>query len=106
MFDRESAKRVDNTIQDGLFLMAVSNSCMNPLIYGSYAMKCRLWNRRRGNDVVLGAAVALQRRSTGKTNLSIFKIIQEWKSGGRGLFFFLIISSKEIYRFFKNSIFL
>lgn len=67
MFDRESAKRVDNTIQDGLFLMAVSNSCMNPLIYGSYAMKCRLWNRRRGNDVALGAAtVALQRRSTGK----------------------------------------
>lgn len=89
MFDRESAKRVDNTIQDGLFLMAVSNSCMNPLIYGSYAMKCRLWNRRRGNDVALGAAtVALQRRSTGKKkkSLCIFKGVKNksemsWRLG-------------------------
>uniref|UniRef100_A0A182UBV8 G-protein coupled receptors family 1 profile domain-containing protein n=1 Tax=Anopheles melas TaxID=34690 RepID=A0A182UBV8_9DIPT len=65
MFDRESAAKVDVAVQDGLFLMAVSNSCMNPLVYGSYAMKCRLPCRRRNT---LGGAQtpnAAQRRSTG-----------------------------------------
>ncbi|XP_050069337.1 adipokinetic hormone/corazonin-related peptide receptor variant I-like [Anopheles maculipalpis] len=64
MFDRESAAKVDVAVQDGLFLMAVSNSCMNPLVYGSYAMKCRLPCRRRNT---LGGAQtpnAAQRRST------------------------------------------
>lgn len=66
MFDRESAIKVDGAIQDGLFLMAVSNSCMNPLVYGSYAMKCR-WPWKRQN-VPNGVATpnAAQRRSTGK----------------------------------------
>ncbi|CAB0002035.1 unnamed protein product, partial [Nesidiocoris tenuis] len=41
MFDRQSAEKVDTRLQDGLFLMAVSNSCMNPLVYGSYAMNFR-----------------------------------------------------------------
>ncbi|GLH05347.1 uncharacterized protein GBIM_10964 [Gryllus bimaculatus] len=41
MFDRESAKQVDSRVQDALFIMAVSNSCMNPLVYGSYALNCR-----------------------------------------------------------------
>ncbi|XP_024081307.1 gonadotropin-releasing hormone II receptor-like [Cimex lectularius] len=41
MFDRESAIRVDSRIQDAFFIMAVSNSCMNPLVYGSYAMNFR-----------------------------------------------------------------
>lgn len=40
-FDRESAMQVDDRVQDYLFLMAVSNSCMNPLVYGSYAMNFR-----------------------------------------------------------------
>ncbi|XP_039447766.1 adipokinetic hormone/corazonin-related peptide receptor variant I isoform X1 [Culex pipiens pallens] len=64
MFDRESAIKVDGAIQDGLFLMAVSNSCMNPLVYGSYAMKCR-WPWKRQN-VPNGVATpnAAQRRST------------------------------------------
>jgi hypothetical protein len=38
MFDRESATLVDGRVQDALFIMAVSNSCMNPLVYGTYAM--------------------------------------------------------------------
>lgn len=55
--------------------MAVSNSCMNPLVYGSYAMKCRCpWNRKKRKDVALGAVVGvLQRRSTG----NIFFILNE-----------------------------
>ncbi|XP_046679197.1 adipokinetic hormone/corazonin-related peptide receptor variant I-like [Homalodisca vitripennis] len=41
IFDRDSAERLDSRLQDGLFIMAVSNSCMNPLVYGSYAIDCR-----------------------------------------------------------------
>ncbi|XP_063215519.1 adipokinetic hormone/corazonin-related peptide receptor variant I-like [Bacillus rossius redtenbacheri] len=40
-FDRESAQQVDTNLQDALFIMAVSNSCMNPLVYGSYAINFR-----------------------------------------------------------------
>jgi len=41
MFDRESATQVKGWIQDALFMMAVSNSCMNPFVYGAYAMNFR-----------------------------------------------------------------
>lgn len=41
MFDRESATQVKGWIQDSLFMMAVSNSCMNPFVYGAYAMNFR-----------------------------------------------------------------
>jgi gonadotropin-releasing hormone receptor len=60
--------KVDNTIQDSLFIMAVSNSCMNPLVYGSYAMKCRCpcfgqnENKNKNNP----AKLKLQRKSTGE----------------------------------------
>uniref|UniRef100_A0A182QXD4 G-protein coupled receptors family 1 profile domain-containing protein n=1 Tax=Anopheles farauti TaxID=69004 RepID=A0A182QXD4_9DIPT len=64
MFDRESASKVDVAVQDGLFLMAVSNSCMNPLVYGSYAMKCRLPCRRRNTPGGAQTPNAAQRRST------------------------------------------
>ncbi|XP_058455193.1 adipokinetic hormone/corazonin-related peptide receptor variant I-like [Malaya genurostris] len=64
MFDRESALKVDGAIQDGLFLMAVSNSCMNPLVYGSYAMKCRWPCQRRNTPNGLQTPNAAQRRST------------------------------------------
>ncbi|XP_062554078.1 adipokinetic hormone/corazonin-related peptide receptor variant I isoform X2 [Armigeres subalbatus] len=64
MFDRESALKVDGAIQDGLFLMAVSNSCMNPLVYGSYAMKCRRPWRRQAPPNGLQTPNAAQRRST------------------------------------------
>ncbi|CAH2049602.1 unnamed protein product, partial [Iphiclides podalirius] len=39
MVDWRSASRVSPQIQDMLFAMAVSNSCMNPLVYGSYALR-------------------------------------------------------------------
>ncbi|XP_037290992.1 adipokinetic hormone/corazonin-related peptide receptor variant I [Rhipicephalus microplus] len=35
-FDAESAKDVDDYLQSSLFMFAVSNSCVNPLVYGSY----------------------------------------------------------------------
>jgi hypothetical protein len=51
MFDRDSAQQVDSRVQDALFIMAVSNSCMNPLVYGSYAInfrrECKLCFGRR-----------------------------------------------------------
>ncbi|XP_037511749.1 adipokinetic hormone/corazonin-related peptide receptor variant I-like [Rhipicephalus sanguineus] len=34
--DAESAKHVDDYLQSSLFMFAVSNSCVNPLVYGSY----------------------------------------------------------------------
>ncbi|XP_055632256.1 adipokinetic hormone/corazonin-related peptide receptor variant I-like isoform X2 [Toxorhynchites rutilus septentrionalis] len=65
MFDRESAVKVDGAVQDGLFLMAVSNSCMNPLVYGSYAMKCRRpWRRQAAPNNGAQTVNAAQRRST------------------------------------------
>ncbi|CAH2049603.1 unnamed protein product, partial [Iphiclides podalirius] len=39
MVDRRSASQVSPQLQDMLFAMAVSNSCMNPLVYGSYALR-------------------------------------------------------------------
>ncbi|CAK1542383.1 unnamed protein product [Leptosia nina] len=39
MVDRESASRVPPRVQDLLFAMAVSNSCMNPLVYGTYTLR-------------------------------------------------------------------
>lgn len=41
MFDRDSAAKLSTWLQDLFFMMAVSNSCMNPLVYGSYAMNLR-----------------------------------------------------------------
>ncbi|XP_049820611.1 adipokinetic hormone/corazonin-related peptide receptor variant I-like [Aethina tumida] len=38
MFDRDSAKRLPDWLQDTFFMMVVSNSCMNPIVYGSYVL--------------------------------------------------------------------
>ncbi|CAK1542074.1 unnamed protein product [Leptosia nina] len=38
MFDRESALNVSSRVQDLFFIMAVSNSCMDPLVYGSFTL--------------------------------------------------------------------
>ncbi|KAM7285716.1 gonadotropin-releasing hormone II receptor [Ixodes scapularis] len=35
-FDPEGAEHVDGYLQSSLFMFAVSNSCVNPLVYGSY----------------------------------------------------------------------
>ncbi|XP_062530527.1 neuropeptide receptor A28 isoform X1 [Bombyx mori] len=41
MLDWESAMRVPKRLQDFFFIMAVSNSCMDPLVYGSYTVDLR-----------------------------------------------------------------
>ncbi|KAL4711017.1 hypothetical protein ACJJTC_017982 [Scirpophaga incertulas] len=38
MLDRQSAEHVSAKVQDLFFIMAVSNSCMDPLVYGSYTL--------------------------------------------------------------------
>ncbi|XP_050689653.1 adipokinetic hormone/corazonin-related peptide receptor variant I-like [Eriocheir sinensis] len=52
-FDRASAEQVDKRLQDSLFIMAVSNSCVNPIVYGTYTINLRgeldkCFGRRRG----------------------------------------------------------
>ncbi|CAL8100508.1 unnamed protein product [Orchesella dallaii] len=39
MFDFETAANVDPRIHEALFVTAVSNSCVNPIIYGNYMKK-------------------------------------------------------------------
>ncbi|XP_013778260.1 gonadotropin-releasing hormone II receptor-like, partial [Limulus polyphemus] len=42
--DVESATKLATEIQSALFMFAVSNSCVNPLVYGSYAFSYRnIW---------------------------------------------------------------
>ena len=41
MFDREKASKLNPDVQEGLFIMAVANSCVNPLVYGSHTKECR-----------------------------------------------------------------
>ncbi|XP_050401059.1 adipokinetic hormone/corazonin-related peptide receptor variant I [Patella vulgata] len=46
-FDRESAVKLDPKIRRGLFLFAVSNSCMDPIVYGmfttAFGREARKW---------------------------------------------------------------
>ncbi|XP_076103116.1 adipokinetic hormone/corazonin-related peptide receptor variant I-like isoform X3 [Mytilus galloprovincialis] len=48
-FDIESAKRLNSKIKKGLFLFAVSNSCMDPIVYGmfttAFRREARKWGR-------------------------------------------------------------
>lgn len=74
MFDREGASQVDTHVQDALFIMAVSNSCVNPLVYGSYAIdfkrecsRCCAWSVRSGQKlarVSTGESAASNRSQT------------------------------------------
>ncbi|XP_008556953.1 adipokinetic hormone/corazonin-related peptide receptor variant I [Microplitis demolitor] len=43
--DRQSASKLDQKIQKGLFLFACTNSCMNPIVYGAF-------NIRRNTHVI------------------------------------------------------
>lgn len=77
MFDRESAAKVASWIQDAFFMMAVSNSCMNPLVYGSYAM-----NFRKECGRCLGClmcpkqnSVRLRRKGTGKPIITLSNLV-------------------------------
>ncbi|XP_041376293.1 gonadotropin-releasing hormone II receptor-like [Gigantopelta aegis] len=66
-FDKDTAKNIDPKIQRGLFLFAVSNSCMDPIVYGMFTINfkrefqrccCCLRNRwiRRKLDKITGNA--------------------------------------------------
>ncbi|XP_037302079.1 uncharacterized protein LOC119192361, partial [Manduca sexta] len=44
MIDRKSATHVSPKVQDLFFMMAVSNSCMDPLVYGSYTLDPRTFS--------------------------------------------------------------
>lgn len=46
--DKETALKVDQRIQKGLFLFACTNSCMNPIVYGLYNIP----RRSDKNDLV------------------------------------------------------
>ena len=37
--DRDSALQVDQRVQKGLFLFAVANSCVNPMVYGFFSRR-------------------------------------------------------------------
>ncbi|XP_035211010.1 gonadotropin-releasing hormone II receptor-like isoform X2 [Stegodyphus dumicola] len=55
LFDPVSADKVDSRIQSSLFMFAVSNSCVNPLVYGSYVLNFkqvfkRAFCRRQGSQ--------------------------------------------------------
>uniref|UniRef100_A0A6P7GC95 Gonadotropin-releasing hormone II receptor-like n=1 Tax=Diabrotica virgifera virgifera TaxID=50390 RepID=A0A6P7GC95_DIAVI len=41
MLDRESAERLPQWLQETFFLMVATNSCVNPIIYGSYVINCK-----------------------------------------------------------------
>lgn len=65
MIDRNSAEKLPNWLQDALFMMAVSNSCMNPMVYGSYAMNFRKECSKCFCCKGIGDEPALTRKSTG-----------------------------------------
>ncbi|XP_043277457.1 gonadotropin-releasing hormone II receptor-like isoform X2 [Venturia canescens] len=70
MMDRDSAEKVDQRLQDALFIMAVGNSCANPLVYGSYAVNlreecCRCFLPYNNNPDRSQTEVRLVKRNTG-----------------------------------------
>ncbi|PVD19849.1 hypothetical protein C0Q70_20342 [Pomacea canaliculata] len=65
-FDSASATKIDPKIQRGLFLFAVSNSCINPIVYavGSQAVSSARTTRLDGFNIikVLAQAAEVQGR--------------------------------------------
>ena len=46
--DKSSANNINPTVQDALFLTAVLNSCINPLVYGGFYIKSLRKSRNTG----------------------------------------------------------
>ncbi|XP_019762499.2 adipokinetic hormone/corazonin-related peptide receptor variant I [Dendroctonus ponderosae] len=71
MFDRATAeKSLPDFVQDFFFLMVVSNSCMNPIVYGSFVMdlkkfscQCTDCGEKTSTDSLIPLNSALIRRS-------------------------------------------
>ncbi|GFO14810.1 gonadotropin-releasing hormone receptor [Plakobranchus ocellatus] len=76
-FDRESALKVDSRVQRGLFIFAVSNSCINPIVYGIKVGGQNINNLRYADDTVLIAE--------NKEDLQKFLNIVEEESRKKGL---------------------
>lgn len=70
--DPDGAEHVNGYLQSSLFMFAVSNSCVNPIVYGSYttnfkalsAKLCRCWSS--GNPPAIEHS-PMSRRPSGKT---------------------------------------
>ncbi|XP_013786748.1 gonadotropin-releasing hormone II receptor-like, partial [Limulus polyphemus] len=74
--DRDSANKLDSKIQSSLFIFAVSNSCVNPLVYGSYAINfkhvlknCFLGNICPRNSIRFGSRRMASTNGTRATQL-------------------------------------
>ncbi|KAL1491477.1 hypothetical protein ABEB36_012071 [Hypothenemus hampei] len=71
MFDRPTAeKSLPPFVQDFFFMMVVSNSCMNPIVYGSYVMdfkkftcQCTECGEKTSTDSLIPINSALIKRS-------------------------------------------
>nr|WNE31494.1 GnRHR1-A subtype [Haliotis discus hannai] len=71
-FDKESARKVDHTIHKGFFLFAVSNSCMDPIVYGMFTInfkrefkRCCCCLRSRWRSKKLGEVTSTSRSFIG-----------------------------------------
>lgn len=84
MVDRDSASRLSPQVQDLLFAMAVSNSCMNPLVYGSYALRLSGMIQRIFKSSCCWSAAASD-------------------SAGKIFFFVPTLTSLFFFRYFKKS---
>nr|ANW09575.1 adipokinetic hormone receptor [Locusta migratoria] len=42
-FDKDSAMKIDFRLQKGLFIFASTNSCMNPIVYGAFNIRCECY---------------------------------------------------------------
>ncbi|XP_063627485.1 adipokinetic hormone/corazonin-related peptide receptor variant I-like [Cydia splendana] len=68
MVDRDSARQIPSRVQGLLFAMAVSNSCMNPLVYGSYRVNFRSMARRfcKGCCIATSASDTIERATNAR----------------------------------------
>ncbi|CAH0553561.1 unnamed protein product [Brassicogethes aeneus] len=78
MFDRDSAKRLPDWLQDTFFMMVVSNSCMNPIVYGSYVLNFKKFScqcfKKGSSDIHLNVLKYFYYKI--KKNISIF--LETW----------------------------
>ncbi|XP_075979537.1 adipokinetic hormone/corazonin-related peptide receptor variant I-like [Anticarsia gemmatalis] len=88
MIDRQSASRVSPKVQDLLFVMAVSNSCMNPLVYGSYTLDLkgvirRLLKKTCCTSSAASDTIGNSGSSSTKKNMNLEKPLMKTLKDGR-----------------------
>ena len=74
--DKTSATKINPTLQDALFLTAVFNSCINPLVYGGFYIKSLRKSQHASGQqysqhstVAVRSTVQTQRTYTGNDNI-------------------------------------